>query len=159
MADNLNKILYNYYMAEIKNYYRKITELLQIRFKLFIKNLEKDFLSAMKKENIKLQFANFTILFLIMLFIFLLIYGALSYLDFLKITEERKSAENSLSYWEEIIGKHPNVPDSYYNAAIYAVSLKQKSKAIDYVGKALRLDSDFKEALELGDFLESDEMR
>src|SRR3989344_5588816 len=64
MADNLNKILYNYYMAEIKNYYRKITELLPIRFKLFIKNLEKDFLSAMKKENIKLQFANFTILFL-----------------------------------------------------------------------------------------------
>src|SRR3989344_3350912 len=94
MADNLNKILYNYYMAEIKNYYRKITELLPIRFKLFIKNLERDFLSAMKKENIKLQFANFTILFLIMLFIFLLIYGALSYLDFLKITEERKSAIN-----------------------------------------------------------------
>src|SRR3989338_7435608 len=87
MADNLNKILYNYYMAEIKNYYRKITELLPIRFKLFIKNLEKDFLSAMKKENIKLQFANFTILFLIMLFIFLLIYGALSYLDFLKFTK------------------------------------------------------------------------
>lgn len=136
-------------MAEIKNYYRRITELLPLSFKLFIKNLRKDFSLALKRENINLQFSNFTILFLIMLFIFLLIYGALSYMNLQEMTEKRSSIKNNLSYWEEIIGKHPNVPDSYYNAAIYAATLSEKQKALEFLDKALYLDPDFEEAKRL----------
>lgn len=70
--------------------------------------------------------------------------------DAYEVSYQQKTVlEASLSYWENIIDTHPNFPDAYFNASLYAFRLENKEKAYIYIEKALILDPLFTEAKKL----------
>lgn len=61
----------------------------------------------------------------------------------------RVEASKTLNYWEDVVRKHPNFPDGFYNAAVYAAKVRETEKALIYLDKAIRLDPTFTKAMEL----------
>lgn len=129
-----------------RNYYRRITAL-----------FPKDFLNYAKKHKIlKYLYPDKAILgqkMAQLVFTFLLILmPLLAYLlfqlsgNYVAVVKEKAGKEQALSYWENVLSKSPNLPDAYYKAAVYALSLNQKEKARGYIEKALFLDPEFEEA-------------
>lgn len=55
----------------------------------------------------------------------------------------------ALVYWEEVIRKHPNFPDAYYQAGVHSLRLNSGEKALMYLDKAILLDPAFEDALKL----------
>lgn len=131
------------------SYYRRITETLPQGFKKFIKTLEKQVRPGLRKENLRYHLTHFSIMFMIILFIFLVYYAILSYIQLVATQEDHGRAISSLSYWEEIVEKHPNFPDGYYNAALYAAMLGEREKATELLERALVLDPTFNDAKKL----------
>ena len=91
-------------------------------------------------------FARFTIFILVSLSVILVFYLGFSYLQYAQINENRKRIVDSLLYWENVVGEHPNLTDGYYNAAVFAAELGDKGKAIKYLDKAIELDPSFDKA-------------
>lgn len=130
----------------MKKYYRRITERLpQI---LTVINLKK-----IKKLQIRKGLALYLLIFLCFMFAFLVYETSSAYDTFLKTKTEKERVEQSLSYWEDAVKKHPNYVDGYYNAAVYALKLNEKAKAGEYLEKALYYDPLFQKALELKKFV------
>ncbi|HVZ66816.1 MAG TPA: tetratricopeptide repeat protein [Patescibacteria group bacterium] len=82
------------------------------------------------------------------------IYLGLSFFQYTSMLDSKKRVQDSLSYWESVVKDHPNLTDGYYNAAVYAVELGDKNKAIGYLDKALELDPSFEKAKALESKLE-----
>ncbi len=122
--------------------YRRITESLP-------QGLKKTVEPGLKKENLKYHLTHFSIMFMAILLIFLIYYVVSSYLQFIEVKDRHDSAERDLAYWEVISKQHPNFPDGYYNAALYAAMLGQKEKSVDLLERAIALDPEFEEAKEL----------
>lgn len=66
--------------------------------------------------------------------------------EYSAVSNERVVKEKALLYWESVITKYPNLPDAYYKAAVYALGLNKKEKALEFLQKAIFLDPEFKEA-------------
>ncbi|HVT01556.1 MAG TPA: tetratricopeptide repeat protein [Patescibacteria group bacterium] len=81
--------------------------------------------------------------------IVLIFYLGLSFFHYVNLLDGKKRVQDNLSYWESVVEDHPNLTDGYYNAAVYAVELGNKNKAIGYLDKALELDPSFDKAREL----------
>jgi tetratricopeptide (TPR) repeat protein len=111
-----------------------------------------------KSKGVQSDFVThllFFSLFYVILVSVVLIYASFTIFSMYKYnTEQKRRAETQLSYWETIINEHPNYPDAYYKAAIYAYQLGQKEKALVYTISALQYDPDFTEAQELKKKLE-----
>lgn len=95
--------------------------------------------------------------FLIYFILFLVVLGA--YLlelqtEYKRVVVERKKELANLAYWEEIVKKHPNFPDAYYNAAVHSARLNDRQQAYFYLEKALELDPTFQKAQEFKKKLE-----
>jgi hypothetical protein len=131
------------------NYYRKITELSPKKVKLVSKTATKHLKSGLRRDNLIFHLAHFSIMMMAVLAIFLSYYLSLSYVSFIQVSKERSEAMDSLVYWEGIIREHPNLPDGLYNAALYAAILGDKDKSASFLDKALALDPDFRDAIEL----------
>lgn len=119
-------------------YYRRITE-------AFPQDLKK----ALKIKNIKSVFTNYSLVFLVVSLSILILYAAISYIDYSTTREEWFKARDNFAYWQEVAEKQKNSPDAYYQTAIYAAELRDKSRAVEYLTKALELDPGFKKAKEL----------
>lgn len=139
------------------NYYRRITELLP---KVIKKNLGlskhhgkkiKEHAKAVlvSRKHVKTGILRYSFLFLLLLF-FLLSYLLINLYDaYTKTISSHNQSVEKLSYWENILKKHPNYVDVYYSAALEAIKLKENNKAVDFLEKALFYDPLFKEAEEL----------
>lgn len=123
-----------------KSYYRKITELLPLRFLIW---------KYLNQPDLRRSYLEFLIFFTLILSIFLSLFVALTYLNYSEVKKEHDMALGSFRYWEQVIETHPNFTDGYYNAALYAGRLGQKEKAVELIDKALVLDPMFSEAIEL----------
>lgn len=60
--------------------------------------------------------------------------------------QQRSEQIIAYQYWSQIVSKHPNYPDAYYNLALYSLRLNLIEKAYRYINHALQLDPNFKEA-------------
>ena len=129
--------------VSISAYYRRITEVLPEQCLKFLKRGWK-YLSSLKK-----QYAQFTLTVLILLsFALLWQLYALSN-RYYQATIEKAYAAKRLVYWNSIIEKLPNSPDAYFQAAAYSYALGEGVQARAYLDRALYLDPEFKEAMEL----------
>ncbi len=133
----------------IKDYYRKITVSLPQSFSKRFKKFNKIVDSALSRDNLRQHGFNFLLLFLVLLSIFSLISAILLYYSYGELRKNYREAVNNLDYWEKVVMDYPAFPDGYYNAAIFAGTLDQKQKALEYLDKALKLDPDFEDAKEL----------
>lgn len=91
-----------------------------------------------------------------LLFVYLiLVFVSLSFVAYQlfkidKYQERRKEASiERLQYWEKVLSSYQNYPDAYYEVSYYALQLRQKIKATDYITKALFYDPNFNEAKRL----------
>jgi len=120
----------------VKHYYRKITESLpQSVWDWRVKDARK---------HVK----RYLLLYLSVTFGIILLYIAISFINYETIKGERLAATNSLAYWEEVTRVQANSPDAFYQAGYYAAILKEK-KAIEYLNRAIELDPGFVEAISL----------
>lgn len=88
-------------------------------------------------------------MYMVILFIFLVYFVILTYFQFLYAGDNHNRVVAEFDYWEDVVKRHPNFPDAYYNAALYAGMLNQKERSAALLDRALTLDPDFKEAMEL----------
>lgn len=115
-----------------------------------IKSVSKKHLKpALEWKNLIHHTARYLVVFLAVLAIFSVAQAVLMYSRYQEYKKVHDDVVRDFEYWEGVISEHPNVPDGYYNAAIYAGMLGDKEKAMEYVKKALFLDPDFSEAKEL----------
>ncbi len=128
------------------NYYRRITE----RLPQFLTKIK---FKGLKRVQLRKGLALYLLIFLSLMFLFLVYETSVAYETFLKTKTEKEGVEQSLSYWEDILAKHPNYVDGYYNAAVYALKLNEKAKAGQYLDKALYYDPLFQKALDLKKFV------
>ncbi|OIP57234.1 MAG: hypothetical protein COX79_02675 [Candidatus Levybacteria bacterium CG_4_10_14_0_2_um_filter_36_16] len=115
-----------------KEYYRKITEVFP------------RLLSSVKTPLLEL----------LCLFLFLLVLFFVWEINYLwniyqSVKSQRAYVVQKEKYWEGVITQHPNFPDAYYQAASYVLKLSDSKKAEKFLNKALMLDPNFKEAIEL----------
>lgn len=103
--------------------------------------------SALKK--IKKPFKQYLLLTLVICSVFLLLILARMQSLNLEAIKARVEAEKQALYWEDIIKKHSDYPDAYYQAAWYSYTLGKKQKAYEFVNQAIALDPGFKKAIEL----------
>ena len=68
---------------------------------------------------------------------------------YLSIKKERRVELQALSTWEQLIKKHPTYPQTYYGAAVHALRLGDSTRAVEYLQKALSIDSGFEAAKKL----------
>jgi len=142
----------------MKEYSRKITDLLPTKWneggiKLRLFPLEKS-LALVKRgwrylSSLTRQYAQFTLTVLILLSLALLWQLYVLSSGYYKATLERVYAEKRLVYWSSIIDKLPNSPDAYFQAAAYSYALGENTKARAFLDRALYLDPEFKDAMEL----------
>lgn len=69
-----------------------------------------------------------------------------------KIETSRQIKEQKIKeykYWISVIQQHPDYPDAYYNAAVYAYELNSPHQAKMLLDTALVLDPQFTEAIVL----------
>ena len=59
---------------------------------------------------------------------------------------QKAKVETKFSYWQYVVEHNPKFPPGYYQAAIYALRLGKKEKAIQWLDKAIELDPNFNEA-------------
>lgn len=88
-------------------------------------------------------------IYLILISSFSFWYASALYSTNKSMKQQKLKEQRNLLYWEQVIAKHPNYPDAFYNAAYYAARLSQKEKAIEYVQKALYFDPNFRLAEDL----------
>ncbi|RJQ28096.1 hypothetical protein C4577_00075 [Candidatus Parcubacteria bacterium] len=62
---------------------------------------------------------------------------------------QREHVRDKFEYWQNVVDKHSNYVDAYYQVSYFALKLGQKGKALEYVDRALVLDPGFGEAEEL----------
>ncbi|MFI5265149.1 MAG: hypothetical protein ACHQT7_00175 [Candidatus Levyibacteriota bacterium] len=62
---------------------------------------------------------------------------------YLLFEEKRASALKELVFWEKEITKYPTYPEVYYNAALYAETVGDRERALEYVNKSLLLNPTF----------------
>lgn len=77
------------------------------------------------------------------------------YFNYLSISEARQKSQDSLSYWEEVLTRHPNSPDAYYNAGKYALELGDRAGAATFLERAITLDPSFEKAKILAQQIDS----
>ena len=108
-----------------------------------------DLKKALKIKNIKSVFTNYSFVFLVVSLSILILYAAISYINYSTTREEWLKARDNFAYWQEVSKKQANSPDAYYQTAIYAAELRDSSRALVYLNKALELDPGFQKAKEL----------
>ncbi|MCL4354314.1 tetratricopeptide repeat protein [Patescibacteria group bacterium] len=72
-----------------------------------------------------------------------------SYKIYEETREKRVEKLKELSYWQDILNKHPNYPDAYLKQAENYYVLGDKAKAVELLNKALLIDPNFKAASDL----------
>ena len=138
------------YKKTKKVYYRKKTaSLTQKKIKAVKKVAKEELKPALKKENLTHHALRYLVVFLAVLAIFSLAQGALFYLKYQEVKDAYGEVVVDYEYWQKVVRDHPNFPDGYYNAAVYAGMLDRKDEAISYIRKAIVLDPEFIEAKEL----------
>jgi hypothetical protein len=118
-------------MKKTKNYYRKITE------------------SLPHPSALSPHLLGYFTLASGLLAVALVVYMCFLFLKLLEVKEQRLQARDSLSYWENVVARHPNFTDGYYNAGFYSYVIGDRVKAIKYIDGAIALDPGFEKALEL----------
>lgn len=141
------------------SFYRRITDLLPNKQLKDLKNINKKFKkmwTGASVKKIRLYFKNsnkplnnIILIFLVFsaLFLSVLAYGFNQL--YLELKEQRNEGLKHATYWEDVVKKHPNYPDAYYQAAWYFYTLGYKKKAYTLLEKALFMNPDFREAKEL----------
>src|SRR3989344_7417166 len=94
-----------------------------------------------KKVHKSVQNSSAHVAFFIIVYLMLLIplFFALvlsAYKDLSATREKRASIEKQLRYWQAVTQAHPDFPDAYYQAALYAIQLGENEKAVDFLHKA-----------------------
>lgn len=122
----------------MRNYYRRIVALFpKKQYKLFKKSQV-----AFHLRNLLLVVFILTVLFQIQVLVFLS-------KNYQSILREKESRLKEYSYWEDIAGQFPNIPDILYNAALSSANIGRYDDAINYLDKALKLDPLFEDAIQL----------
>lgn len=111
------------------DYYRRITE-----------RLPKGLSEHMKQFFIFLLSATALVFICLLVFLFFKYQTAL---------DERKKVSDSLLYWEDVVKHNPNLPDAYYNSAVYSIELGENNAAVGFLNQAIELDPSFGKAIEL----------
>lgn len=78
-----------------------------------------------------------------------LITGFILFKKYILLEEKRTLALKALFFWEKEFSKHPTYPEAYYNAALYAETVGDKQKALEYVEKSRLLDPNFEASKKL----------
>ena len=127
------------------NYRKKTASLPQSnaeRVKLFIR-------SNITWNNLKGDFSKIALIFLGTSSVVLLILTFFFFDRYLKDRGEWLAARDELLYWEEVAKKQETSPDAYFEAGLYAAKLRDKTRALSYLKKAIVLDPGFEEAKKL----------
>lgn len=66
-----------------------------------------------------------------------------------KTEHDKKQTLQSLQYWKNVVEKHPNYPDAYFEAALYSYEIGDMQNAFIFLNNALLLNPHFKEAQDL----------
>lgn len=111
--------------------------------------LPQGFLKGLKRKELAPHLLNYLTLFLIILSAFLLFFLGMVYLSYTEAQQERRMAQDNLSYWQDVVKKHPNFTDGYYNAGLYAAELKDYKTSVEFLDRAIALDPQFKKAIDL----------
>lgn len=121
----------------MKEYSRKITEVFPIG--KWLKHLR-----SLTKHYVRYAL---TVLVLLLILLVWQLYELINIYN--QVRNERIHAINRLTYWNKVIENHSNFPDAYYQAAVYSYSLGDTKRAGELLDKALFLDPQFKDAMEL----------
>lgn len=156
LAISVKPILVQYQV--MKEYSRRITELLPtalskggIKLRLF--PIEKclvilkrgwKYLSSLTK-----QYVQFVLTLLIILSLALLWQLYVLSSGYYQAKVEREYATKRLAYWNDVIENYSNFTDAYFQAAVYSYALGDNKKAREFLDRALYLDPEFKDAMEL----------
>lgn len=132
-----------------KKYYRKITEALPQGLSETVKKSHKEFVKTVTDKDLHAHFPRFVFFFPILMLAFLGLYLGVAFLNYQTIQEERLKLSDNFAYWEDVAKTHPNSPDAYYNAAIYAYDLQNRQKALELLERATQLDPTFAKAIKL----------
>lgn len=127
----------------MKEYFRRITVVLP---STHVKKLKK---GASYTVSLSDHYARYLLTALLLLFLLLSwqLYDLIN--TYTQTKNERAYAINRLTYWNKVIENHANFPDAYYQAAAYSYSLGDTKRAGELLDKALFLDPEFKDAMEL----------
>jgi tetratricopeptide (TPR) repeat protein len=129
---------------KMKEYSRRITELLPSEQSIKLVKRGWKYLSSLTKHYV--QFV-LTLLILLSLALLWQLYVLSS--GYYQAKVEREYATKRLEYWINIIEDHPNFPDAHFQAAAYSYALGENGKARAFLNRALYLDPEFKDAMEL----------
>jgi tetratricopeptide (TPR) repeat protein len=131
-------------MYGMKEYSRIITDVFPLEKSLALVKRGWKYLSSLTKHYV--QFV-LTLLILLSLALLWQLYVLSS--GYYQAKVEREYATKRLEYWINIIEDHPNFPDAHFQAAAYSYALGDNKKAREFLDRALYLDPEFKNAMEL----------
>ncbi len=138
-----------------KQYYRIFTDFLPKEWRAVQKQGKKVFTYISQEIKKAEKHFNNLILFDLIISFFILAYFAIGFFSILKsVKSERLAVNKKFAYWKEVIRNYPNFPVAYYNAALFAWQLQKKSEAVNLLDKAIFLNPNFNEALELRSVIE-----
>lgn len=126
------------------HYYRKFTAVLPKPFKRLIRQS-----GLLEKKTVVNNLLALLVLYLFFLFLLLTYVTYHVFGLYQEGSKQRQALARQLSYWEGVVEKHPNYPDAYYQAAVYAYSLGETKKALQYIEQAQQMDPLFTKAQEL----------
>jgi len=128
----------------MEKYHRRITEVLPSKQGLKLVKRGWKYLSSLTK-----QYVQFVLTLLIILSLALLwqLYALSS--GYYQAKVEREYAAKRLAYWSDVIENYSNFTDAYFQAAVYSYALGDNKKAREFLDRALYLDPEFKDAMEL----------
>lgn len=115
----------------------------------YLRNFTDVFPKWVNRKDIGKSLEHYFSLYLVVLFIFLLMLSIGLYRTLETVREKYKQEQERLSYWQDVVKKHPHYPDGYYEAGLVAGGLKEKKQAVEYLNKAIELDPSFEKAKKL----------
>lgn len=65
------------------------------------------------------------------------------------LEKKRTATLKKLVSWEKEITKYPTYPEVYYNAALYAETVGDRQKALEYVNRSILLNPNFEASKKL----------
>lgn len=132
-----------------RDYSRIFTDLFPRHLNRAVKIVQKEVIASTKATKYHL------LLSMVLLNIILAVALFMTYDHVLQLEQQQEEVKLRLQYWEDVVGKHPNYPDAYYNAAVYSLRIEDRDRAAQYLEKALEYDPYFVKALELKRDIES----
>lgn len=105
----------------------------------------------LEKVGLEHHFLRIGLIFLSIMLVAFSLLAVYLYIHYFNVKNKWLAARDNFSYWQEVAKLQDNSPDAYYQAAVYALQINDKQKALEDLNRAVDLDPGFEKAIKLRD--------